>query len=32
MIPTVVMEEEVLLKGFDIIDKAIGETEKELGC
>lgn len=31
MSPPVVMEDEVLLKGFDIIDEAIGETEKELG-
>lgn len=31
MSPAVVMEDEVLLKGLDIIDEAIGETEKELG-
>ena len=31
MSPPVVMEDEVLLKGLDIIDEAIGETEKELG-
>jgi len=31
MSPPVIMEDEVLLKGFDIIDEAIGETEKELG-
>jgi len=24
------MEDEVMLKGLDIIDEAIGETEKEL--
>jgi 4-aminobutyrate aminotransferase-like enzyme len=30
MSPPVVMEDEVLLKGLDIIDEAIGETEKEL--
>jgi hypothetical protein len=27
----VVMEDDVLLKGLDIIDEAIGETERELG-
>lgn len=32
MSPPVVMEEDVLLKGLDMIDEAIGETEKELGC
>ena len=32
MSPPVVMEDEALLKGLDIIDKAIGETAKELGC
>ncbi len=31
MSPPVVMEDEVLLKGLDIIDEAIGETEAELG-
>ncbi len=31
MSPPVVMEDEVLLKGLDMIDEAIGETEKELG-
>ena len=30
MSPPVVMEDEVLLKGLDMIDEAIGETEKEL--
>jgi len=30
MSPPVVMEDEALLKGLDIIDEAIGETEKEL--
>ena len=30
MSPPVVMEDEVLLKGMDMIDEAIGETEKEL--
>ncbi len=30
MSPPIVMEDEVLLKGMDIIDEAIGETEKEL--
>jgi len=30
MSPPIVMEDEVLLKGLDIIDEAIGETEKEL--
>ena len=29
MSPPIVMEDEVLLKGLDIIDEAIGETEKE---
>ena len=32
MSPPVVMEDEALLKGLDLIDEAIGETEKELGC
>lgn len=31
MSPPIVMEDEVLLKGLDIIDEAIGETEQELG-
>lgn len=31
MSPPVVMEDEVLMKGLEIIDEAIGETEKELG-
>jgi 4-aminobutyrate aminotransferase-like enzyme len=31
MSPPVVMEDQVLLKGLDMIDEAIGETEKELG-
>jgi 4-aminobutyrate aminotransferase-like enzyme len=31
MSPPVVMEDECLMKGLDIIDEAIGETEKELG-
>lgn len=30
MSPPVVMEDEVLLKGLDLIDEAIGEAEKEL--
>ena len=30
MSPPVVMEDEVLLTGLDMIDEAIGETEKEL--
>ena len=28
--PPIVMDEDTLLKGLDIIDEAIGETEKEL--
>ncbi len=32
MSPPIVMEDEVLLKGLDLIDEAIGETAKELGC
>jgi 4-aminobutyrate aminotransferase-like enzyme len=32
MSPPIVMEDEVLLKGLDLIDEAIGEAEKELGC
>jgi 4-aminobutyrate aminotransferase-like enzyme len=31
MSPPVVMEDDVLLKGLDIIDEAIGETEREFG-
>ena len=31
MSPPIVMDEDTLLKGLDIIDEAIGETEKELG-
>ena len=31
MSPPVIMEDDVLLKGLDIIDEAIGETERELG-
>ena len=31
MSPPIVMEDDVLLKGLDIIDEAIGETERELG-
>ncbi len=31
MSPPVVMEDEVLLRGLDIIEEAIGETERELG-
>jgi 4-aminobutyrate aminotransferase-like enzyme len=31
MSPPIVMEDEALVKGLDIIDEAIGETEKELG-
>jgi len=31
MSPPVVMEDDVLLKGLDMIDEAIGETEKALG-
>jgi hypothetical protein len=30
MSPPIVMNEETLLKGLDIIDEAIGETQKEL--
>jgi 4-aminobutyrate aminotransferase-like enzyme len=32
MSPPVIMEDEALVKGLDIIDEAIGETAKELGC
>jgi 4-aminobutyrate aminotransferase-like enzyme len=31
MSPPIVMDEQTLLKGLDMIDEAIGETEKELG-
>jgi 4-aminobutyrate aminotransferase-like enzyme len=31
MSPPIVMDEDALLKGLDIIDEAIGETERELG-
>jgi 4-aminobutyrate aminotransferase-like enzyme len=31
MSPPIVMDEATLLKGLDLIDEAIGETEKELG-
>ena len=31
MSPPMVMEDEVLVKGLDMIDEAIGETERELG-
>jgi len=31
MSPPIVMDDDALLKGMDIIDEAIGETEKELG-
>ena len=31
MSPPIVMDEETLIKGLDIIDEAIGETAKELG-
>jgi len=31
MSPPVIMEDEVLLRGMDLIDEAIGETAKELG-
>ncbi len=31
MSPPVVMEDKMLLKGLDMIDEAIGETERELG-
>jgi 4-aminobutyrate aminotransferase-like enzyme len=32
MSPPVIMEDEALMRGLDIIDEAIGETAKELGC
>ena len=31
MSPPIVMDDKTLLKGLDMIDEAIGETEKELG-
>jgi hypothetical protein len=31
MSPPIVMDEQTLLKGLDLIDEAIGETAKELG-
>jgi 4-aminobutyrate aminotransferase-like enzyme len=31
MSPPIIMEDEVLLKGLELIEEAIGETEKELG-
>ena len=31
MSPPIVMDDETLLKGLDLIDEAIGETERELG-
>jgi len=31
MSPPIIMEDEVLLKGLDMIEDAISETEKELG-
>jgi 4-aminobutyrate aminotransferase-like enzyme len=31
MSPPIVMDEDMLLKGMDLIDEAIGETAKELG-
>jgi 4-aminobutyrate aminotransferase-like enzyme len=32
MSPPIVMDDDTLLRGMDIIDEAIGETERELGC
>ena len=32
MSPPIVMNEAELTKGLELIDEAIGETEKELGC
>jgi len=32
MSPPIIMNEDELLKGLDIIDEAIGETARELGC
>jgi 4-aminobutyrate aminotransferase-like enzyme len=29
--PPIIMEDDMLLKGFDIIEEAVGEVEKELG-
>jgi 4-aminobutyrate aminotransferase-like enzyme len=31
MSPAIVMDEDTLLKGLDLIDEAIGETARELG-
>ena len=31
MSPPIVMDDDTLLRGLDMIDEAIGETEKELG-
>jgi hypothetical protein len=31
MSPPIVMDDETLLRGLDIIDEAIGETGRELG-
>jgi len=31
MSPPIVMDDDMLRKGLDMIDEAIGETEKELG-
>jgi 4-aminobutyrate aminotransferase-like enzyme len=31
MSPAIVMDDETMLKGLDLIDEAIGDTEKELG-
>ncbi|MFA5206418.1 MAG: aspartate aminotransferase family protein [Lentisphaeria bacterium] len=31
MSPPIIMDEDMLLKGLDIIDEAIGETQKEIG-
>ena len=31
MSPPIVMDDDTLLKGMDLIDEAIGETERELG-
>jgi 4-aminobutyrate aminotransferase-like enzyme len=31
MSPPIVMDDATLLRGMDLIDEAIGETEKELG-
>ena len=32
MSPPIVMDDDALLRGLDIIDEAIGETARELGC